>query len=264
VTTSFPRTFGALAAVLATAGSLPAQQLDPVAGGQLPISQYSPPGVVALWTRQARPQPPYMQPVKVFLPSEGRVTFYDRRPDRAIQLNAPAQAALMVGLVYRFKIDQLPDFPGVEFYPTIELLDRLHPPAGLIDEYPVEFAFSLDDFEWAADGRLITKVIYLESPRTVPLLQVNEPRKTVTLPPTKNALLEADALGRPMAILRLGGRTPNADGSDPEFFGPGGPVLAPNVQSRAAAPELSERPRTEPPPAKRGFGAPVIHLSVQR
>lgn len=211
--------------ILLMLASASAQQLNSVNGRQFPLNQYAPPGMVADWANKSgRLQPHYLQPIKVFLPTEGRVTFYDQRPDRPIAINAPAQAALLVGRVYRFKIDQMPEFPGVEFYPSIELIDRLHPPAHKIDEFPVEFELTAEELEWVVEGRLITKVIYLEQPQRVPLLQLEEPRKTTTLAPAQNALAEADSLGRPMAIVRLGGRTPDANGMDPEFFGPGGPV----------------------------------------
>lgn len=206
-------------------GALSAQQTMPVNGRQFPLNQYSPPGTVVNWAMQAGRLPVnYFQPVKVYLPSEGRVTFYDQRPDRPVEIEAPAQAALLVGRIYRFKVDNLPEFPGVEFYPSIELVDRLHPPADKIDQFPVEFELTLEEFDWVEDGRLVTKVIYLEQPQRVSLSRLEEPRKTETLMPAQNALAEADDRGRPMAIIRLGGRTPDAGGMDPQFFGPGAPV----------------------------------------
>lgn len=237
-----------------TTSTLSAQQFDAVNGRQFPLNQYSPPGMVADWMHKAgRAQPPYFQPVKVILPSDGRVTFYDQRPDQPIALDAPAQAALLVGRLYRFKIDNMPDFPGVEFYPTIEVIDRLHPPAGKADEFPVDFELSEEEFEWALEGRLVTKVIYLEQPQRVPLTQLNQPRRTVTLPPAKNALAEADDLGRPMAIVRLGGRTPDAQGMDPAFFGPGGPVkltvnsdTKPDAAAQTTHRKVFESTRTTP------------------
>lgn len=171
-----------------------------------------------------RANPGYFQPVKVFLPSEGRVTFYDQRPDQPVEVEAPAQAAMLLGRLYRFKIDNMPEFPGVEFYPSIELLDRLHPPLDKIDEFPVEFELTQEEFEWAAEGRLITKVVYLEQPQRVGVTRLETPRKTEELLPVQNAIAEADDRGRPMAIVRLGGRTPDERGMDPQFFGPGGPV----------------------------------------
>jgi hypothetical protein len=235
--------------VAVSAGTLSAQQMLPTDGKQFPLNQYAPPGMVAEWVRQAgRVDVNYFQPVKVFLPSEGRVTFYDQRPDRPVELDAPAQASLLVGRLYRFKVDNLPEFPGVEFYPSLELIDRLHPPPDKVDEFPIEFELSLDEFESAVEGRLITKVIYLEQPQRIPLTQVNQPRKTVTLLPAQNAIAEADSLGRPMAIIRLGGRTPDAHGMDANFFGPGGPV---KIKAPAELPEAKRKP---------GFGPPTVQL----
>jgi hypothetical protein len=50
-----------------------------------------------------------------------------------------------------------------------------------------------------------------------------------------------------MAIVRLGGRTPDAEGMDPQFFGPGGPV------------KLSARPETAAA-KKSGFGRPMVNV----
>lgn len=202
-----------------------AQQLNSVNGRQSPWNQYAPPGTVAeMLVRAGRANPGYFQPVKIYLPSEGRVTFYDQRPDQPVELAAPAQAALLLGRLYRFRVDNMPEFPGVEFYPSIELLDRLHPPLDKIDQFPVEFELTLEEFEWAADGRLVTKVVYLEQPQRVGLTRLEHPRQTEELLPVQNAIAEADDRGRPMAIVRVGGRTPDASGMDPQFFGPGGPV----------------------------------------
>jgi len=223
----------ALAIAAMATGSLHAQQMQPTNGRQFPLNQYSPPGMVAEWARQAgKIHPHYFQPVKLFLPSDGRVTFYDHRPDRPVELEAPAQAALLVGRLYRFKIDNMPEFPGVEFYPSLELIDRLHPPVDKVDQFPIEFEISQEEFEFVIAGRLITKVIYLEQPQRVPRTHLEQPRKTTTVPAAQNALAEADDRGRPMAIIRLGGRTPDVNGMDPQFFGPGGPV------------QLSARPET--------------------
>lgn len=231
---------------------LMAQPYQAVNGRMSPLNQNLPPGMVAeMLVAAGRANPGYFQPVKVFLPSEGRVTFFDQRPDQPVEVEAPAQAALLLGRLYRFKIDNLPEFPGVEFYPSVELLDRLHPPLDKIDQFPVEFELTEEEFEWAATGRLITKVIYLEQPQRVGITRLETPRKTEELLPVQNAIAEADDRGRPMAIVRLGGRTPDAGGMDPQFFGPGGPVklLVGNevtVKSRKIAAQSHRKPsRTE-------------------
>jgi len=221
---------GALACVAS------AQQTLPVEGRQFPLNQFTPPGTAARWAMQVgRVCPGTFQQVRVHLPSTGNVTGYDRSPNQVVSMIAPAQMGLLVGTMYRLKVDGLPEFPNQEFYPSIELLDQLHPPPGQAERFPVEIELLADELSWVANGRLVTKVVYLEQPDRVPLRTLNAGARVTDLQPAQNALAEADALGRPIAIVRLGGRLPDARAPDPQFWGPLAPiqVIVPSVpQSR--------------------------------
>lgn len=220
-----------------------AQQYPAVNGRQFPLNQMTPPGTAGQWAVQlGRATPDYFQPVRVNLPTKGIVTFFEGTPDRAHELQAPAQAGLIVGPVYRLRISDMPEFPGVEFFPSIELIDRLHPPRGKAEEFPVEFELTLEEFEWAASERLVTKVVYLEQPNRVPGAFLDEKIRIKTIEPFQNVIAEADLLGRPVAIVRLGGRTPDANRPDPAFFGPGGPIRinAPVEQPTSKARRISD------------------------
>ncbi|MBC8113297.1 MAG: hypothetical protein H7062_02890 [Candidatus Saccharimonas sp.] len=224
-----------LAVALADASFVAAQQYPPIDGRQFPLNQMSPPGMSAQWsTNIGRAKPAHFQPVRVILPAAGSVTFYESA-NRPIELAAPAQAGLLVGNVYRLKVSGLEDFPGNDFYPSIELIDRLHPPTGREEDFPIDFEFTTEEFEWAANGRLVTKVIYLEQPERVPTLLLDSAQRIQTIEPSRNALAEADSLGRPMAIVRLGGRTPDPLRPDPQFFGPGGPIRVVTKPAQAAS-----------------------------
>jgi hypothetical protein len=202
-----------------------AQQFPSVNGRQFPVNQMSPPGTAAQWAANSgRGNLEYFQPVRVSLPTRGLVTFYEGSPHRSYDVKAPAQASLVVGQMYRMRISAMPEFPGVEFFPSIELIDRLHPPTCQVEDFPIEFELTEEEFEWAANGRLVTKVVYLEQPERVPVTLLNEKQRITTIEPSQNAIAEADMLGRPVAIIRLGGRTPDPHQPDPNFFGPGGPI----------------------------------------
>jgi hypothetical protein len=202
-----------------------AQQMPSVDGRQFPLNQMTPPGTVAQWAANSRgPVPEYFQPVRVALPTTGVVTFFEGSSDRAYDLAAPAQAGLLVGQMYRLRVSNMPEFPGVDFFPSVEVIDRLHPPAGKVDEFPVEFELTLEELDWAVSGRLMTKVVYLEQPQRVPVTILDSKERIKTIEPSRNAIAEADMLGRPVAIVRLGGRTPDPHRPDPAFFGPGGPI----------------------------------------
>jgi len=133
----------------------------------------------------------------------------------------PADARLGVGFTYRIRISNMPEFPKRSLYPSIELLDRLHPPRSKADRFPIPIAFTEDEIELALSGRLVTKVVYLEQPQlAVPL---EEPLPTATIEPAVNLLKEADRRGRPMAIVRIGGRQPGGEAVW-DFVGRGGPL----------------------------------------
>ena len=61
-------------------------------------------------------------------------------------------------------------------------------------------------------GRLVTKVIYLEEPeQAIPIKLAKDQIPVVTLNPTEQPLKVAEALGRVMAIVRIGGRRPTVE-----------------------------------------------------
>ena len=148
-----------------------------------------------------------------------------------------------MGSIYRIKISDLPDFPGAELYPTVELIDRLHPPRGREIEFAIPILLTAEEIAMALEGRLVTKVIYLEQPdRAAPVRNTNAARNRVA-EPRENLLAIADEAGRPMVIVRVGGRLPDAAASESGFFGFGEPVqilerpTRARVSTREAAPE---------------------------
>ncbi len=194
-------------------------------GRYVPIDQYVPPGIAGQMALQAgKATPDHFQPVRVKLPTSGTVTFFDGTPQRPVELAAPAQAGLLVGRMYRLRVTDMPEFPNGEFYPSIELVDRLHPPPGQAERFPVEIELFPEEFVGANNGRMVTKVVYLEQPNLVQTQHLNGEKRVTDLAPAQNALAEADFLGRPIAIVRLGGRTPDRNSADWQFWGPGAPI----------------------------------------
>lgn len=205
-----------------------------------PLSQHAPPGKAAAWLNQIRHyDPAWTQPIVVETPAGGTVSIYSGSSQPLVVDPAPAAAAVNVGHLYRLRVSGMTDFPGIDLYPTVELLDRLHPPAGREFEFPIPIIITPDDVRTAVAGQLITRVIYLEQPQ---IAQVADPLRRVVpqqLPPSENTLKEADRLGRPMAILRIGGRRPTSN-TPPNFFGSGGSVVA--APGPAAVPQQAVAP----------------------
>jgi len=160
----------------------------------------------------------YYQPVKVILPEGTSVAFAINDTLMKPQ-EAPVQAGLLVGRVYRFQISQIPYYGGEELYPTLEVINRLYPPPGKEQEFPVEVEITQEDLELALSGQLVTRVIYLEDPQ-IALATKGEDKTSLslTLGPGENPLKEAQRMGRPMAILRMGNRQFVPDDNAAAFF----------------------------------------------
>ena len=211
------RTLWTLLIALAGLNSVQAQEQT---GRYYPLDHRKPLGEVARWNASIRPAVAnYVQPVQVQLPTEGDVTFYQGSVKGSVALPAPAQVGMQVGHAYRIKISNLPNHPGVELYPTIELLGRLHPPVELKEKYPVPVEITAEEIETAINDQMVTKVIYLEQPQLAkPTRQVNGKMHVESLGTQVNLLEAADMRGRPIAILRMGGRVPDVGAPEDQFY----------------------------------------------
>jgi hypothetical protein len=217
----------AAAAVGLTAATLDAQPPGP--HRYFPLDQNTPPGVAGQWsTAGLRGATRMPQLIRVEVPGdEGEIGFFTRPGAGATMFDAPATAAVQVGGVYRLKISGMEDYPGVELYPSVELLDRLHPPRGREAEFPIPITFTAEEIELVLQGRMITKVIYLEQPdRAAPARNSNVARTRIA-GTRENPLALADEAGRPMAIVRLGSRAPDPHSHDPDFYGNWAPIQFP-------------------------------------
>jgi uncharacterized repeat protein (TIGR01451 family) len=118
------------------------------------------------------------------------------------------------GVGYRLRLTGITERPLAELYPVIEVVGHLHRPDGIDPgKYPIRVVFNQDDLDDAADrARLVTKIIYLEDPdQAIPLRMAKDQISVVTLNPTEPPLRVATALGRPVAIVRIGGRRPTGE-----------------------------------------------------
>jgi hypothetical protein len=183
------------------------------------------PGMAAEWnlaidpTRQGQ-----TQVCAVSLPNGGSAELY--QPNGAVAAFSGANRALMqVGATYRLRISGIPELPGVEVFPTVELIDHLHAPPGSEQDFPVPIEITAADAEAASQNRMVTKVIYVEQPDlALPEAQENG-LITTDFAASANLMKVADERGRPVAIVRIGGRTPDLRNPDPAFFSTSGAVL---------------------------------------
>ncbi|HEU5118287.1 MAG TPA: DUF11 domain-containing protein, partial [Isosphaeraceae bacterium] len=116
-----------------------------------------------------------------------------------------------VGVSYQLRVSNMPGRENAVLYPVVEVLGHLHRPASVDPaRYPLRIQFSEADFEDVVrGGRLVTQVVYLENPDdALPVHLPKDEIPIVTLSPAEDPMKVALALGRPMALVRIGGRTP--------------------------------------------------------
>jgi len=226
-----------------------------------PLSQHQPPGMASQWAqRLGRHLPTYFQPVQINLPTTGIALFYQGNMNNLQSVDSGTNVGLAVGQSYRFRISNMPEYPGVELYPSIEVIDHLHPPYGQRFEFPIPLHFTNEEIELAITGRLVTRVVYLEQPNLAAPVDAQSPDEIRTVEPSVNLLKEADIVGRPMLIMRLGSRTPSPHGFDRGFYGSLPPIELP---PKLAAKVSQSRTNGIQPVIKRGVRYTETYLGRQ-
>jgi hypothetical protein len=171
----------------------------------------------------------YFQPVQIRGPEGTKVAFavggQFERPQAA-----PHTGGMLIGQVYRLRVTEIPGHEGMEVFPTVEVIDRLYPPEGKKWRFPIPIELTRKELEYAMAGKFVTRVIYLEDPeRALPLPELPGFQRYFEVARDQDPLEVADQLGRPMAILRMGSRTPDYAGPDAAFLF-GCPPVAPAPQ----------------------------------
>jgi hypothetical protein len=260
-----------VAGKMAMAAILCLGTLSAVFAQQPPVHFWHPAGLPpgAIGSQQLTrggPLPGFFQPVEIQAPPKVLISLAEGGHFSQPQ-PAPRRVGLLVGQVYRLAAINLPYQPGVAVYPTIEIIHRLFTPRGMETRFPVHIELTREDLELAAQGKFVTRVVYVEDPQAaLPALGTGD-QSWFEVVPGMDPLVVADTLGRPIAIVRMGGRVPDGGEADMAFLFGCPPVLplppragVPQSQSpqKQAAPNAAEsKPNPAPPAAKSGReGAP--------
>ena len=168
-----------------------------------------PPGVAADYYRMGNPAlATYVQPVRIVGPPGSQLEIA-ARGGFMLTNASKVTVGMQIGPVYRLKVTNIPESPGKELYPSIEVLNRLYPPEGLENDFPIQVVLGKDDLKQALAGNLVTKVIYLENPETaLPHRHREDQQPFIDVGGGEDPLRAAEKMGRPMAILRIGSRVP--------------------------------------------------------
>lgn len=229
-------TTNSLAVAQQNQGSVPQGQVHYLLNADMP------PGAVGQARLMRRgPVHAYYQPVQIYGP-EGAAIALATPSGFSEPSPRPVRAGMQVGTVYRFQISGIPDQPGVEVFPSVEIIDRTYPPDGQAAMFPIPVHVDQDDLQQALAGRLVTRVIYLEDPQTaLPLADQPGTQRSIDIRSDMDPLQEADRLGRPVAILRIGSRVPPSDPTQFQQFLLGNPpwLAIPDVPTPMMQPALT-------------------------
>lgn len=151
----------------------------------------------------------YFQPVSVSAPEGAHVSLLIEGRFHSFE-TSNALAGMLIGQVYKVRVTRIPGQAGFEVYPSIEIIDRVFPPQGMEDHFPIPIVLTQDDLERAVAGEFVVRVVYLEDPSlALPVPQEPGMQHSVDVGPGDDPLIAADKLGRPMAIVRIGARVPD-------------------------------------------------------
>src|SRR5262245_37681968 len=196
-----------------------------------------PPGAIgSLRLHRGGPLPGYFQPVRIRAPLGARIALAMEGGFSNAESN-DVLVGFQIGTVYRLQVSDIPNANGLELYPTVEIIDRTYPPPCLALKFPIPIELTQEELELAARGAFITRVIYLEEPQqALPIARkVCDEQPWLEAPRGEDPLVTADRLGRPVAILRIGGRVPGA-------------IDSININGGECAPEFKLLPPPEPCP----------------
>ena len=201
------------------------------------VNGHMPPGKVTEAALRTHPEwLGHTQAVKLITPVGSTVSYW--QGEAFVDAKAhEVVVGMQLGPVYRMKVSKIHRYPGVDLYPSVELISRLHPPAGLELNFPIPLLLTQKDLESAAQGKMVTRVIYLEDPETaLPFAKPDNEMETTDISGYEDPLRVAEGLGRPMAIVRIGSRQPlPSELQEFAFYGPGTQAYSPPIPAAMPA-----------------------------
>ena len=165
-------------------------------------------------------------------------------------LTAPARYNFLQGAIYRLKLTNIANRPGLELYPTVEVVPSGPHSDTFLAHSAVPVTFSDEDLDQVASGNFVVKVIYLPDAQYQDLATVG-PDELVSsrLEPGVDPIAEAHRRGNILLVIRLGNidlEVPNT----PAMDAPGAAMPVPTSMKRNPVPPGKMAVTAIQPPAK--------------
>jgi hypothetical protein len=121
-------------------------------------------------------------------------------------IEAPGRYNFIQGAIYRLKLSDLPGRPGIDLYPTLEVVPANLRTDAYIAHSSVPLYFSDEDIEQVLGGNFLVKVIYLPNPQYADVAMTGGPEEvsSTRLEPGVDPIAEACKRGSILLIIRMG------------------------------------------------------------
>jgi hypothetical protein len=172
-------------------------------------------------------------------PSGMKISWYQPGPDgkntfMGTPIEAPGRYNFVQAAIYRVKLSDIPGRPGLELYPTIEVVPANAKSAAFLAHSSVPLNFTEEDFAQVTAGNFVVKVIYLPDPQFQDLATTG-PEEIISsrLEPGVDPIAQAHCRGSILLVVRLGNidleapNTPAMDAPSPYMMKPQMPVMMP-------------------------------------
>jgi hypothetical protein len=199
-------------------------------GGPGPFGAKPPAAVAAVGAMTGGGVPFNIQRTEVRFtgPNGMRILWYSQLPDGKVGfgapnfVDAPGRYNFSQACIYRLKLTDIPNRPGLELYPTMEVVPTNARTATFLAHSAVPVTFTEEDFAQVAAGNYVVKVIYLPDPQFQDLASTG-PAEVVSSPlePGVDPIAEAHRRGSILIVVRMGNidleapNTPAMDAPNP-------------------------------------------------
>jgi hypothetical protein len=201
--------------------------------------------VGALTGSSPYPFPTKRTEVRFVGPERMRVSWNGTTPDgrpAVGHIEVPGRYNFVQGALYRLKLSDIPSLPGVDLYPTLEVIPANARTEAFLAHSAVPVSFTNEDFEQVQAGNYLIKVIYLPNPQFQDLAAAG-PDEIVSsrLEPGADPIAEAHRRGNILLVVRLGNidleltNSPPLDAPSP--FGHGH-AMVPGMPGSAVASDM--------------------------
>ncbi len=179
-------------------------------------------------------------------PAGAKVGWYiagaDGKPSLSpAQLDMPGRYNFAQAAIYRLKVSSITGRPGVEIYPSIEVVPSNVKTDAFLSHNVVPVEFTDEDFDQINAGHYITKVIYLPDAQYQSLAGGAEELSSTRLEPGVDPIAEAMRRGHILLVVRVGSINLDVPNSPP-----------------INAPGQYGAPQGGPAPMAPGGGAPPV------